>query len=170
MSRVVVLHLAFCSHCFLHAQARRQIEFGALCESFRPLRLVFSGSLFPWPVKRVNGDDNAENAGGGGCGRLGALVEIPSINKSAAKFLFTRVAIDNVSSGSLGQYASPLVSPSFPGLPAGTPIAPTNHTNCWRNGGWEKAETNAKRRRQNQIKLLNWIKIGSWKTEKYLRI
>lgn len=101
--------------------------------------------------------------------------KIPSINKSAAKFLLTRVAVDN------GVSRFPL--PDFPVLqlpiPAGYAISslrsslshcaalcPVSHKLLTHAAGKKEAlKQRQKSDWRNQIKLLNWIKIVSWKTE-----
>lgn len=117
----VLFSFRFCSFfvfifIFCMAQASSTVRILALCKSFSLPRPAPPPSLrtpYSCPAKRINGADNGrgtwrlwemstgrgvEHARGreGGKGqRLVYSGKIPSINKSAAKFLSTRVAVDN---------------------------------------------------------------------------
>lgn len=100
---------------FCMAQASSTVRILALCKSFALPRPAPPPSLrtpYSCPAKRINGADNGrgtwrlwemstwrgESMQEGGRGKGQRLVysgKIPSINKSAAKFLSTRVAVDN---------------------------------------------------------------------------
>lgn len=116
---VFILFLFF----FACSQAPSTVRILALCKSCACLPHTPNSC----PAKRINGADNGratwrlwEMSKENGRGRSGVSRvysgKIPSINKSAAKFLSTRVAVDNAALSIFPHFSQP-AAPSFPSLP-----------------------------------------------------